>query len=128
MAQHLQIRKVVRDPLLFQRRNEGVVRIQIGDDLKTTLKRDNLPLEVPLQYTIISDRKLKNSPLQSDSDFLIKDFEDFLRRATSEEITMHFETCDSRLATLRRTKLKGSVFVWIIFPGASPHLYYMFNR
>lgn len=35
-------------PLLFQRSDERVVGVEVGDHLEATLQRDDLPFEMPL--------------------------------------------------------------------------------
>lgn len=35
----------------FERRNERVIRVQIGDDLKAAGERDDLPFDMAMQYS-----------------------------------------------------------------------------
>lgn len=49
VAQHLEIREVLRDCLLLERSDKRVIGVEIGNDLESAFERDDLPFEVSLQ-------------------------------------------------------------------------------
>jgi hypothetical protein len=51
VTQHLEVCKVVGDALLLERGDKGVIRIEVGNDLKASLEGDDLALEVALEDT-----------------------------------------------------------------------------
>ena len=55
MPEHLQVRELLDVLLHAQRRDEAMVRVQVGDDLEAALERDDLPLDVLLQDTSRAD-------------------------------------------------------------------------
>lgn len=52
LAEHLQIRKFLGHPWLFERGNECVVGVQVGNHLETAIERDDLALDVFLQDAV----------------------------------------------------------------------------
>ncbi len=49
MSQHLEVREIIGDALLFERGYESMIGVQVGYDLETAFERDDLPFEVSLQ-------------------------------------------------------------------------------
>lgn len=85
-----------------------MIGVQIGDDLKPTLERDDLPLEVPLEDL-----------LQSDADLLVEDLEDLFGCASSQQIAVHIQAGDRLSASLGRTEIEWLASFGIVFPWTS---------
>lgn len=126
VSEHLEVCKVVRDALLLERLDKGMVRVQVGDDLETTLERDDLALQVALQDSegcqlagagLVTNRS--NSPLQADADLLVEDLEHLLGSAALEKVAVHLETFDGLLASDGRAQLHGRSRFRVVLARAS---------
>lgn len=107
----------------LERRNKIMIRIQIRNHLKPPIQRNNLSLNMFLQYPIgtaiqqtlfIKNKTINHSRNQSNPNLLIKHLQHFLTRTPLQKLTMRLQTSNRLPTRLCRSQFQWRIFWWII--------------
>jgi hypothetical protein len=67
VPEHLEVGEVVGDALLFERGDEGVVGVEVGDDLEAAGEGDDLAFEMTLKDAEGGRKRRSSQPVESAS-------------------------------------------------------------
>ena len=105
-----------------------MVCIQIRNHLKASIERDNLALDMFLQYPAVACQHTTAMSVheyarqQPYPDLLVKHLEHLPARTPLKEFTVRLEAPDRFATALRRTEIEQRVFGRVVFPGLGQRL------